>query len=171
MRGTHGRSNHGGSDVTFWAVVTTHPQAENRALAHLERQAFNCYAPLERVTEIRRHRRVEVIRFLFPRYLFIWIDSQWHAIRGTFGVSMLIMNGEKPSRVPAGWVEKMIASEVDGAIELPQPCWVKGDRVTIEGGLFDGCSGLYRGMSSRQREVVLLEKLGRVELASGCRLR
>lgn len=79
---------------------------------------------------------------------------------------MLLEAGE-PGKLKQGWVENLMASEVDGAVTLPKPMFVAGDQVTIEGGVFHGCRGLYQGQTNKQREVVLLESLGRVELATG----
>lgn len=80
----------------------------------------------------------------------------------------MLLEGEAPGRVPVGWVERMMSSEVDGAVVLPRRLFGVGDPVVIEGGMFHGCRGLYQGQTGKQREVVLLESLGRVELASGC---
>jgi transcriptional antiterminator RfaH len=54
-----------------WYVVQTHPHAENKAAAHLQRQGFATYLP--RYLKRRRHaRRTEAIAApLFPRYLFV----------------------------------------------------------------------------------------------------
>jgi transcription antitermination factor NusG len=154
--------------VNFWAVVNTHPQSEGKAQLHCERQGFQCYAPAERVITIRKGRKIELQRRLFPRYVFVWIDRRWHCLMSTFGVARVLLNGEEPGRIQTDWVEKLMASEVDGAVVLPKQTFRVGDPVVIEGGVFHGCRGLYQGQTGKQREVVLLEQLGRVELASGC---
>lgn len=154
--------------MTYWAVINTHPQSEAKAQHHCERQGFTCYAPAERVITVVRGRKIERQRRLFPRYVFVWIESRWHCLMSTVGVSRLLLEGEEPGRVPFGWVERMQASEVNGAIVLPKQTFRIGDQVTIDGGVFHGCRGLYQGQSGKQREVVLLESLGRIELASGC---
>ncbi len=81
----------------------------------------------------------------------------------------MLLEGEQPGRIQEGFVEKLIASEIDGALVLPKApvSFAVGDAVTIEGGVFHGCKGLYQGQTSKQREIVLLESLGRVELATG----
>ena len=77
------------------------------------------------------------------------------------------MDGDYPSRLPGEWVDKMKAKEQNGVIVLPKERYRIGERVQITDGLFQGQFGLYQGMTSRQREVVLLGALGKVELASG----
>ena len=47
-------------------------------------------------------RRQYVLRPLFPGYLFLAIELQWHAARTAPGVARLVMDGERPARVPIG---------------------------------------------------------------------
>ena len=58
-----------------WYVAQTHIHAESKATFHLERQGFGVYLP--RYLKKRRHaRRVDTVAApLFPRYLFISVDS------------------------------------------------------------------------------------------------
>lgn len=154
--------------MTYWAVVHTHPNAEAKALMHCERQGFTCYAPVERLTTVKRGRRVDIERHMFPRYMFVWIERKWHCLFGTIGISRVLMNGDVPGAVRNGFVEKLMASEVDGAVTLPKASLTVGTRVRIEGGVLHGQWGLYQGMTAKHREIVLLEHLGKVELASGC---
>jgi hypothetical protein len=54
-----------------------------------------------------------------------------------------------------------------GYIKLPKERYLRGQRIQIASGLFQGRFGLYQGMTARQREVVLLDVLNvRVELAT-----
>jgi hypothetical protein len=76
-----------------WHVVETHPHAEAKAAAHLERQGYATYLP--RYLRERRHaRRVAIVPApLFPRYLFVAIDmrtQRWRAIKSTIGVARLV---------------------------------------------------------------------------------
>src|SRR5262249_2851497 len=78
-----------------WFVAHTHPHAEGKATAHLNRQGFEIYFP--RYLKRRRHaRRIESITApLFPRYLFVAIDvnvQRWRSIYSTVGVSRLVCN-------------------------------------------------------------------------------
>ena len=151
----------------FWAVAQSHPQAERKAMAHLERQGFTYYAPRERITRIHRGRKITDARWLFPRYLFIWVEDQWQRWFSTFGISTVLMNGSMPAKLPDGWIEGMRAQERNGLITVNQSRFIKGQPVQVCGGLLDGRKGIYQGQTSRQREIVLLDVLGRVELAPG----
>jgi len=153
--------------MAFWGVVTTHPQAEAKAALNLKRQGFETYAPRYLDTSIRHGCRIERIRFLFPRYLFVRIIDRWWSILGTFGVSQLLRTADKPAVLSDGWIETMRARETEGVVILPKERYRRGERVQITSGALQGLFGLYQGMTSQQREVVLLDALGTVHLAAG----
>ena len=149
-----------------WYVARTHPKAERKALENLIRQGFHAYLPL--YGKPRRHaRRSEVVPApLFPRYLFIDLDltrCRWRSILSTIGVSQLVSAGDRPVPVPEGIVEEIRGSEgengmVDVAAELP---FAEGDMVQITAGPMRKQTGLFRGLSDRDRVFVLLDLLGR----------
>ena len=149
-----------------WYVVQTQPNAESKAVAHLERQGFATYLP--RYLKRRRHaRRVDVVAApLFPRYLFVEIDTaihRWRSIYSTIGVSQLVCTGDVPTPVP-GHVVIMLKDREDAAgfIQIDrQPQFRVGDKIRVLEGLFSDCLGLYDGMPDRDRVAVLLDLLGR----------
>ena len=159
--------------TSIWGVVVSQPCSENRALLHLQRQGYECYLPKILQRRVQRHKTVLVEQPLFNRYLFIKIVSQWRSIFGTRGVSHLLLNGEKPAFVPEIEIVKLKSREKDGFVQLPeksQERFTLGQKLKIPRGKFASLSGIYQGMSKRQREVVLLDLLGRevrVELAAG----
>ena len=119
-----------------WFVAHTHPHAEARATAHLNRQGFEIYFP--RYLKRRRHaRRIETVAApLFPRYLFVAIDlniHRWRSICSTVGVSRLVCNGDDPTPVPAGIVEALRNREdAGGFIKLDyRPRFRTGDKVRV----------------------------------------
>jgi transcriptional antiterminator RfaH len=149
-----------------WFVAHTHPQAEAKAVAHLNRQGFEIYFP--RYLKRRRHaRRIETVAApLFPRYLFVAIDlnaQRWRSICSTVGVSRLVCNGDNPTPVPAGIVEAMKSREdATGFIKLDcRPRFSAGDKVRVLDGAFTSCLGLFEGMAERERVAILLDLLGR----------
>jgi transcription antitermination factor NusG len=151
----------------YWAVVQSQPMCERRALWHLNFQGFTAYAPREKIIRVSRGKKIAAWRWLFPRYIFVWITTQWHALFSTIGVARVLMTGDKPSKLPERWIKEMRAQEHNGLITLPKHRFKIGTKVQVTSGLLAGQKGLYQGMTSRQREIVLLETLGRVELASG----
>jgi len=149
-----------------WYVVQTQPNAEGKAIAHLGRQGFATYLP--RYLKRRRHaRRVDVVAApLFPRYLFVEIDTarqRWRSIYSTVGVSQLVSAGDVPTPVPNSVVAMLMNREdAAGFIQLDrQPRFRSGDKIQVRDGIFSECRGLYDGMPDGDRVAVLLDLLGR----------
>jgi transcriptional antiterminator RfaH len=90
----------------------------------------------------------------------VLIRLQWHAARWAPGTLGLIMDGERPARVPDAVIAEIRARERNGAVELP-PRPDPGDRVTVLRGPFRDRPALYAGMSGPDRIAVLLHLLGR----------
>src|ERR1700712_2882696 len=105
-----------------WYVVQTQPNAENKAVTHLNRQGFSTYLP--RYLKRRRHaRKVDTVAApLFPNYLFVAIDlagQGWRSIRSTVGVSRLLCHGDTPSIVTDSVLSALRAREdAEGFIKL-----------------------------------------------------
>jgi len=149
-----------------WFVAHTHPHAELKATAHLNRQGFDVYFP--RHLKRRRHaRRTETVAApLFPRYLFVAVDleaQRWRSIYSTVGVTRLVCNGDDPAAVPDGIVDGLKSREdADGFIRLVHRSpFCVGDKVRVLDGAFVSCLGLFEGMAERERIAILLDLLGR----------
>ncbi|MFA6266100.1 MAG: transcriptional activator RfaH [Pseudolabrys sp.] len=149
-----------------WYVAQTQPNAENKAVAHLNRQGFSTYLP--RYLKRRRHaRRVDNVPApLFPRYLFVGIDTsaqRWRSIYSTVGVSRLVGSGDAPTAVPDEIVAMLKEREDEsGLIKLDlRPSFRAGDKIRVLDGVFFDCLGLYDGMADRDRVTILLDLLGR----------
>ena len=158
--------------MAFWAAVQIHGSHERLALHCLGLAGFTIWCPRVRERRIICGRRAIVTPALFPGYVFVLIELQWHAIRRTPYVVRLIMNGEQPARVPDSVLEDLRGRERNGVITLPPPPprLRPGARVRVTGGPFRGHMGLVAGMSPRERVIVLLALLGarqRVEMAAG----
>ena len=149
-----------------WCVVQTHPHAETRATAHLQRQGYLVYLP--RYLKRRSHaRRIEIVRApLFPGYLFVMVDlfaQRWRAIHSTVGVSRLVCNGQEPALLPAAVIDELKNRHDDvGFVQLDlRPRFKPGDKVRVVDGAFTACFALYQGMADRERVAILLHLLGR----------
>jgi transcription antitermination factor NusG len=57
---------------------------------------------------------------LFPNYLFVRIELQWHAVRRTIGVASLIMSGDEPAKVADAVIDGIRARERGGYVELDE---------------------------------------------------
>ncbi len=148
-----------------WYLVYTKPRQEYVALTNLARQGYSVYLPRVRQARKRQGRRVTVVEPLFPRYLFIHLDTHadnWGPIRSTLGVASLVRFGQKPARVPDDLVIFLKAREgCDGVHEWAEKKPQVGGRVRVAEGAFQGYEGILLARTSRERVVVLLDVLGR----------
>jgi transcriptional antiterminator RfaH len=147
--------------VSYWAVVQTHSRHEHIVRLLLMRLGFQTYAP-----RIKHHGRIAP---LFPSYLFVFITDRWYPIRWCPHVLRLLMSGEQPAPVPDDFLADLRKRERKGFIQLPLP-FKTGQKVRISKGTFAGRIGIYAGMTSKQREAILLELMGRtvqIEMRAG----
>ncbi len=152
--------------IRHWHAVHTQPHHEERAAFNLTRQGFETYLP-RYLRRCRHARKTELVpRPLFPRYLFIKLDStrdQWHAVHSTFGVNHLVLAGELPAVVPDAVVTQIRAREGgDGFVRLGVPAGVApGSPVRLIDGIFAEARGILERIAGESRVAVLLALLGR----------
>ena len=149
-----------------WHVVHTHANAEWKALANLRRQGFEAYLP--RYRKIRRHaRKTETVAApLFPRYLFLRLDTgkdRWRAVLSTFGVATLICRDGTPAPVPDGVIEGIMEREdPDAFVDMTRQADLKpGDAVRVMSGTFADHAARFLALAAHDRVVLLLDILGR----------
>jgi transcriptional antiterminator RfaH len=149
---------------TGWAVVNTQPHREHIALENLLRQEFIPYCPV--VKRRRRHARrvTDVLRPLFPGYLFVKINrdaERWRPMLSTFGVRSVVRCGDKVSLLDDIFVQALRAREVEGVISRPQSPYQIGQEVRVSGGAFDGLVATILEMHEPDRLTVLMQLLSR----------
>ena len=146
--------------MSFWSVCRSQSQRERFAAEQLSLRGFETFLPM-----IQTKRAAAP---LFNGYFFVRIVEQWRAISTCFGVLCLVRVGDCPSKMPDSEIEALKAMiDEHGYIKLPEGpgAPVKreiaiGSKVKITAGPFGGMSGLYAGMSTRDREKILLNLLG-----------
>jgi transcription antitermination factor NusG len=143
----------------FWSVAVTKSANEQRAALNLARQGFVSYLP----KYLSRMGKETKVKILFPRYIFIMIESQWHKVNNTFGISRLILTNENTPAIVGDEIIKGLKMREDnkGLISLPVPTKFKsGENIRVANGPFSGYDGLYDGMPARDRARVLIQMLG-----------
>ena len=118
--------------AAWWAAVNTQPHRERIALDNLQRQGFSTYCPLIRRRRSHARRMEEVLRPLFPGYLFVNVAAGrgcWRPILSTYGVRTLVRCGDQPSLLDARFIDALQAREVDGAIVRPPVPYRIGQQV------------------------------------------
>lgn len=150
-----------------WIVAISKPSREYYAAENLARQDCDFYFPkiVEQVMRgpRRQRHRVEQLAPLFPRYIFVHIHHQWRFLLNTYGLVGVLMRGEEPHFASQRAIDDMRSRQDDeGIVHLPHLKEIaQGDRVRITQGQFAGYQGIYQGMSSKDRQKVLLDYLGR----------
>jgi transcriptional antiterminator RfaH len=151
------------STTEAWHVVYTKPRQEDIALINLERQGYQCYLPKMRIERIRRKKAVVLSEPMFPRYLFIRLDSSeqgksWSPIRSTLGVARLVRFGTTAATVEEGLVDFLQEREA----ALPTDTMFKtGDVVLVVDGPFAGIEAIYQTEDAERRAIILLEILSK----------
>lgn len=156
-----------------WYLVHTKPRQEDIALANLERQGYECYLPQMRIERIRRRKAEVSTEPMFPRYLFIRLDSSdqgksWSPIRSTLGVSQLVHFGARAAKVDDTLVDLLRQRER----ALPtEAMFHSGDSVVITDGPFAGIEAIYQTADAERRAFILLEILAKpvtMHIDAGC---
>jgi transcriptional antiterminator RfaH len=146
----------------FWGVVRSLPKREAFAAERLRSDhGFEVFLPLVQTKRASQP--------LFSGYFFCRIIDRWRSINSTFGVLCLVRVGDCPARCPDHEIAALKAMiDGHGYIKLPEARGAPvnrtiaiGAKVRIASGPFGGMSGLYAGQSTRERELVLLNLLGR----------
>lgn len=148
-----------------WYLVYTKPRQEQVARTNLLRQGYEIYLPLMRELRRRQGRRLPVVVPMFPRYLFVRLDTRtdnWAPIRSTLGVVSLVRFGHLPARAPEELIRLLRAREdAEGIQVLPPEYFRPGARVRVTAGGLAGYEGVFLARTGRERVVILLELLGR----------
>ncbi len=147
-----------------WYLIHSKPRQEKTAREHLERQGYPCYLPVLRLEKIRRGAVAEVEEALFPRYLFVQLDTgsgarSWAPIHSTQGVTRLVRFGLEPARVDEGLIAELKSQEASAG--QAQRLFEHGQRVLVTEGAFAGVEGIFQMRDGQARAMVLIELLSR----------
>jgi len=144
-----------------WYLLHTKPRQEELALVNLERQGYPCFLPRWRREKMRGRKLSVVSEPMFPRYLFIRLDSgpqgkSWSAIRSTLGVRQLVYFGSQTAKVDDSLIRLLKAKEQS----LPTGgLFAAGEAVVITEGPYAGIEAIYQTQEAEQRSILLLQIL------------
>ena len=153
------------SDQKSWYLVYTKAKGENLAQQNLDRQGFTTYLPLMKRNKRIRGKYRPIIEALFPRYLFIRLDTKsdnWMPIRSTIGVSNLVRFGTTPAQVPQSLVDELtLYNDVAGVRVEPEKAYERGDEIEFIEGAMSGYRAIFEKYVSAERIAVLLDIVGK----------
>jgi transcriptional antiterminator RfaH len=156
-----------GAIMSYWACAQLEANRERLALHCLGLAGYETYLPRILVKRVTPARKTSVqAPALFPGYAFVLIELQWHAARWSPGILRLVLDNDRPDKVPDNVIAELKGRERNGLVELPSsPGFRRGDKVRIVRGPLAGLEGLVEGLRPQQRIEILLAVLGRVGLA------
>lgn len=164
------------SNEKQWYVVNTYVGHENRVKDNLEKRLetmgisdnlFRIVVAEETAIDIKNEKAKEVVRNIFPGYLFvemIMTDEAWYVVRNTPGVTGFIGSsggGVKPIPVKGPEIEAILRriGQSDKTVEVN---FKVGDVVKILSGPFSGMEGTVESMNDQtQVATVLIILFGR----------
>jgi transcriptional antiterminator RfaH len=148
-----------------WYLVYTKPRQEQLALENIARQGYTCFLPQLPEEKVVRGVLCAEQRPLFPRYLFVQLDTDmngrsWAPIRSTTGVSRLVSFGHQPAKV-ANDLVSLIDERCNSGVHKVKPLFQPGERLSITQGPFAGVEAIFKETNAERRIMVLIELMSR----------
>lgn len=150
--------------TTTWFLAQLRPNCAAIAQRNLDRQKFQTFLPLERDTRQRNGKFENIMRPLFPGYIFVALDRArglWRSVNSTYGVTRLVSFGEAPAPVPNDLVAALRERCDDRGLLLPPATFHPGDTVTLNSGPFAKFVAEVEKVGVDQRVWILLDFMGR----------
>ena len=137
-----------------WYIVHAYSNFENKVAQSIKDQAAQrgltdlfdeVMVPTEKVTEVRRGRKVDAERKFFPGYVLVkcdLTDEVYHLIKNTPKVTGFLGSGSKPMPVSEKEVARIIGAIEEG-VERPKPTisFEIGEQVRVTDGPFASFNG------------------------------
>jgi len=145
-----------------WHAVHTKPNQESLATASLQRLGVETFSPKLKQTKLVRRRRQEVIRPLFPGYLFARFDgnTRYRAVNYAAGVQRVVAWGTEPAIVDDHLIVSIRSRLQNGCVVISPPPFVAGQTIRITEGPLQGLEAVFeQELSDQQRIIVLLKTL------------
>lgn len=167
-----------------WYIVHAYSNFENKVAEsireqakqrHLEHLFDEILVPKEKVTEVRRGRKVDAERKFFPGYVLVKMDltdEVFHLIKNTPKVTGFLGSDNKPMPIRDSEAEHIL-QQVQEGIERPKPTmsFEIGEQVRVADGPFASFNGVVEEVDdARSRVKVAVSIFGRatpVELEFG----
>lgn len=162
-----------------WYVIHTYSGYENKVAANIEKivenrkmqdEILEVKIPMEKVTEIKEDKTVEVERKIYPGYVMVKLavyfgndnqlrmsDETWYLIRNTRGVTGFVGPESKPVPLTDEEVQKLGVEQ-----RVVKVNYEVGDLVTVTDGPFEGFSGIVEELNTSKNIVrVAISMFGR----------
>jgi transcriptional antiterminator RfaH len=147
-----------------WYVAQLKPNGFERAISNLNRQNFETFMPMRRKTVTHARQLKEVLRPIFPGYIFVRFGSQhsdWRKINSTFGVGRLVsFRAQQPAAVPEGLMLALMERCDEKAVLRPLDDLKAGEAVKMMTGSFAEFVGEIEAFVAADRLRILFDFMG-----------
>ena len=137
-----------------WYIVHAYSNFENKVVDSIREQAKQrglsdhfeeILVPKEKVTEVRRGRKVEAERKFFPGYVLVKMDltdDAWHLVKNTPKVTGFLGSKTKPSPISEAEAIRILKQSQEG-VERARPAvlFEIGEQVRVADGPFTSFNG------------------------------
>ncbi len=145
-----------------WYVIKTRPLQEEKAFLNLMMQGIEVYFPKMIKKFWRKGKKLEVLKPLFPGYIFakFSIDTHYRKVSYTRGVLKVVSFGKFPIPLNDEEIEMIKIREENGVVKIEDRNFSTGDEIKVVRGPFNGLEGIFvRELSDKERVEVLLRFL------------
>lgn len=158
-----------------WYIVHAYSNFENKVAESIREQAKQRHldhlfdevlVPKEKVTEVRRGRKIDAERKFFPGYVLVKVDltdEVFHLIKNTPKVTGFLGSDNKPMPIRDAEAEHIL-QQVQEGIERPKPSvsFEIGEQVRVADGPFASFNGVVEEVDdARSRVKVAVSIFGR----------
>ncbi|MHB8384596.1 MAG: transcription termination/antitermination protein NusG [Candidatus Binataceae bacterium] len=147
------------SDAANWYLIRTKPGKERWVRDQLRPTIPDVFLPMLRAKTPRWGRMIMSVSPLFPCYVFARFDleARFFDIKYMAGVRGFVCAGSDPLAVPEAIVEEIRNRGIDDIVEIVEPPFDSGQRVTVVDGPFRGFEAVFdRYLSGAERVAILL---------------
>jgi transcriptional antiterminator RfaH len=149
--------------MNHWYLIQFKPNSHHLAARNLQRQGFETFLPMQKITLRKASRFVSDCKPFFPGYMFVSVNADlapWRTINSTLGVSKLVSFGGKPKPIPLQLISALMRKLDSSGTMLPTNNFIEGDRVEMLTGPFANFIATVDTIDPKQRIWVLIDLMG-----------
>ena len=146
-----------------WIVARVKPNQDEIVLKNLKRQNFEFFQPKFKTTSRRDNIFKEIIKPVFPGYIFIALNlekTNWRKIKNTRGISSIIIFGNEIPLIRHELIEELTHRFSIDNVSKAADTFKIGMNAEITNGPFTQLIGKIDQIDADQRIWILLDLLG-----------
>ena len=146
-----------------WFLLQFKPNTHRIAESNLNRQGFETFLPLQKITRRKRDHFSTKLKPLFPGYMFVTFNpngAHWRTINSTIGVSKIVSLDSQPNPVPPNLINELMAQCNSAKEFVPSKTFIKGNAVRLLNGPFTNFIATIEKIDSKKRIWILMDFMG-----------